>query len=395
MIVYCYQFLLVSRFQIVRPDTVLPWTSQYTENNVANDSIYYTSSFVDFYADPRVAWDAGYYLSIATAGYDDPNMAVVQLPDGEAVSLNYAFLPLYPLLTRLVIQVGQLLGLTSPLLPIYAGVFVSLLGSFVAAIALYNLVEEQSEQGDGVRAAFYLFVFPTSFFLAQVYTEGLFVGLAFSCLAFVRRQQWMLAAVLATLATLTRIVGIGLVIPLAVAMLTALRKEWLAEKHVSWSATRRLLLLLIPFLTFFLWRASWLGKGFDSVETYHFGRRSFAIIQSWKTWWDVVSSLAQGSQIRRVYYGIEFAGIALALAACIGTFRRHLPLTLFGLFVLLTSVTSNIPQSMIRYVVVVPSIYIWLSQLGRYEIFDRLWTLISVLLLGLLLMLFTFDMWVG
>jgi hypothetical protein len=50
---------------------------------------------------------------------------------------------------------------------------------------------------------------------------------------------------------------------------------------------------------------------------------------------------------------------------------------------------------MIRYVLVIPSIFIVLSRWGKRPAFDRAWTLASVLMLGVLTMLYTFDMWVA
>jgi hypothetical protein len=50
---------------------------------------------------------------------------------------------------------------------------------------------------------------------------------------------------------------------------------------------------------------------------------------------------------------------------------------------------------MARYVLISPPLYIFLAYLGRNKAFDRIWTLASVLLLGMSAMLFAFDMWVG
>jgi hypothetical protein len=46
-------------------------------------------------------------------------------------------------------------------------------------------------------------------------------------------------------------------------------------------------------------------------------------------------------------------------------------------------------------VLVIPSIFMVLSRLGKWPAFDRAWTLASVLLLGVLTTLYTFDMWVA
>ena len=59
------------------------------------------------------------------------------------------------------------------------------------------------------------------------------------------------------------------------------------------------------------------------------------------------------------------------------------------------SLTSGAPQSLIRYVLGVPALYIALGRLGKNVVFDRAWSLASILLLGMEAMLFSFDMWVA
>ena len=49
---------------------------------------------------------------------------------------------------------------------------------------LYFMTGPTLGEEGGVRSAFYLLIFPSGFFLAQVYTEGLFIGLSFGSLAF-------------------------------------------------------------------------------------------------------------------------------------------------------------------------------------------------------------------
>jgi hypothetical protein len=39
--------------------------------------------------------------------------------------------------------------------------------------------------------------------------------------------------------------------------------------------------------------------------------------------------------------------------------------------------------------------FIFLALLGRNKVFDRAWTLISLLLMGMSVTLYSFDMWVG
>jgi hypothetical protein len=46
-----------------------------------------------------------------------------------------------------------------------------------------------------------------------------------------------------------------------------------------------------------------------------------------------------------------------------------------------------------RYVVAIPAIFIALAGLGRSATFDRNWTLLSLLWMGLLVTLYAFDFW--
>jgi len=62
---------------------------------------------------------------------------------------------------------------------------------------------------------------------------------------------------------------------------------------------------------------------------------------------------------------------------------------------LILPVTGSAPQSIIRYVLAVPAVFIFLARLGRNTVFDRAWTVFSLLMMGMLLTLFTFNMWVA
>ena len=77
----------------------------------------------------------------------------------------------------------QIVGLNPIAAAALAGVMISALGALLGMLALYDLTRDSLGEEGALRAAFYLIVFPTGFFLIQVYTEGLFVGLAFACLA--------------------------------------------------------------------------------------------------------------------------------------------------------------------------------------------------------------------
>ena len=61
----------------------------------------------------------------------------------------------------------------------------------------------------------------------------------------------------------------------------------------------------------------------------------------------------------------------------------------------ITPVFSGSPQSLIRYMLVLRPTFLCLGKLGNNRIFDRAWTIASLLLMGLLALLFSFDFWVA
>jgi hypothetical protein len=75
--------------------------------------------------------------------------------------------------------------------------------------------------------------------------------------------------------------------------------------------------------------------------------------------------------------------------------RRWPGPALFGLAAIGIAITSGPAQGMIRYALAAPAIFLLLAHLGRHWIFDRGWTIASVLLMGLLAALFSLDFWVA
>ena len=255
LIVIGFQKLTATRFQPKRPDKVIGWTATETTITANNNKIYLIEPFMN----EQVAWDSEYYLSIAVKGYDDPAV----LTDGREqvpYTLNYAFFPVYPLVMRIFSLPLRLLGMNAIATATLAGVIVSLLGTLLGMIALFDLTYMQLGYDGAMRAVFYLLIFPTGFFLTQVYTEGLFIGLAFSSLALIQYSQkgsrylWA-ASILAALATLTRAVGVALILALAIRLVTdQLAGQRLSLKNLPWMAgLRSLLYAILPVAAYLGW----------------------------------------------------------------------------------------------------------------------------------------------
>jgi hypothetical protein len=141
-------------------------------------------------------WDACWYTKIATFGY-------------EANENSVNFWPLFPLLTALV---SLVLGAGAVALSglVVAGI------AFVAAIeGLRRLVGRDFGPEVANRTILAISFFPTAFFFFAPFTESLFLALSVWAIVGARERRWLLALVAVFLASLTRIQGLFLMLPLA------------------------------------------------------------------------------------------------------------------------------------------------------------------------------------
>jgi hypothetical protein len=386
IILLAFQTWALMRFVPERPDKALGWTEEQTIPGAQSDKIYLNDPFMN----QQVSWDSEYYLSIATVGYRDPAVYGCKVNDLE-LSQNNAFMPLYPYLMWLLSIPLKVFQLTPIATTTLAGVMISMLGALGGSVALYSLARDKLGEQGALRTAFYLLIFPTGMFLAQVYTEGLFVGLAFGSLAFLARKKVLPAAILAMLATLTRAVGVALAVPIALFAIQSL----IQDKRLTRRVVGNFLLAFACVAVYGLWYYSELGQAFKLVQEACFSRYSFNLdksIEGWRyAWRDMFRKYPQ----MRAYYVLEFGGLAIGLIACLFMLRSYPYETLFSLAVILISVTSGVPRGMHRYVLTAPVVFLFLGKLGKNDAFDRVWTILSLLLLGVLAILFAADFWVG
>jgi hypothetical protein len=157
------------------------------------------------------------------------------------------------------------------------------------------------------------------------------------------------------------------------------------------------LLAFSPLLTFLVWKFSYLGLAFDYIEANYFGRGFLALGQTFFTWSEAFRSMLDGSQgpQHSAYYFTEFLGFVIAIAACWVCIRLYPELGWFSFAVVLISWGSGPAQGIHRYILGAPAVFFALAHWGKNPVFDRAWTLLSILLMGALAMLFAFDMWVA
>jgi Gpi18-like mannosyltransferase len=143
-------------------------------------------------------YDSQWYLAIVQHGYNIP------------INTHYspqAFFPLYPMLIGLV---ERLTGIP----PVIIGVILSNLFFIVGLLFLNQLVEQRFGSEVAHTTVLFLILFPTAFFFSAIYTESLFLMGTVIAFWAADRNRWWLAGIGGAIATLTRNLGIMLIIPL-------------------------------------------------------------------------------------------------------------------------------------------------------------------------------------
>lgn len=423
LIVIGFQALATARVQPQWPDMLVYAPGDPTDvPNFAQQGHPY---MLDPFMNEQVSWDSEMYIGISIGGYNDPCMTVaypsvhahggfvvpcldtVKRGAEKPIVLSYAFFPFYPILIHLFAIPLSLLRLDPIATATLAGVIISALGILAAMLSLSDLTNEKLGDDGAMRAVFYLMIFPASFIFVQVYSEGLFVGLAFGCLAMLRRKHLVLAALLGGLATLTRAVGMTLIIPMAIMWIRthewyALDLEWdqLYFKRPAWRPVWHALLAFTPLLVYMVWKLSYYGAMFDYVETAYFGRAPLDLAKGFGAWMYALYDVVQGHALGRpdmlspfgyrAQYLIEVCSAALGFVAIVPALKTDPEVAWYSLAAFLIAWVSG-PPNIPRYMLAAPALFITLARWGRNPVFDRAWTLLCLLLMGLLAMLYAFN----
>ncbi|MFI0140327.1 hypothetical protein [Streptomyces luteogriseus] len=169
--------------------------------------------------DVLASWDGWWYQQVAEHGYD-PALKPVPGATG-MITLegnSAAFFPLYPTLMRLVSECTGL-GLYG------AGMVVSVVASFAAALGIYAVTKRLGGHRAGLVAAGLWAIWPGSGTEWSGYSESLYTALAAWACHAVMTRRWLTAGVLTCAAGLCRPTAVALVAALAFAAVMALRRR--------------------------------------------------------------------------------------------------------------------------------------------------------------------------
>jgi hypothetical protein len=332
-------------------------------------------------------WDALWYSSIAEHGYQYA---------GERAATNVGFFPLFALVNGVILRITGL--------PVeVSGAIVSTAITFFACLVLYKLtIGETDDPGTARRAVLYLIAFPAAFYLAIGYSEALYLLCVLGAFYFARRGQWWWSGLIAFLAGLTRLHGALLIVPLGY--------EWLRQSFARSAADARpsrvsvLAVFGAPLgvLAFNLYLNATFGQpaGYFSpyfqIQTLFFkGIRAEAF------------PTFPGTTLAHYLFGFlngvpsteSVAVMAATIFLLIMTVEvwARLP-RVYGVYmltVLLFSLIGGDLISMPRFVVPLFPAFIALAQIGKREWVDRLILIPSLLMQGVLALLFTKGYWIA
>lgn len=199
-------------------------------------------------------FDGQWYLRLATSGYP---------AHASHAKSTLGFFPLYPLVIRSLAWLCRC-SLVS------AALVTSLLGGLVATILAERLATSWWGEHTARRAVLVFCAFPGSVVFSMSYSECLTIPLALGCLLALGSKRWVLAGILAGIATAVE--------PVALVLVLACLGAAARELHISgWHARSAQRSLLAPLLAplgigafaIFLW--VWTGTPFATYLAQRYG----------------------------------------------------------------------------------------------------------------------------
>lgn len=315
-------------------------------------------------------WDALNYQKLAIQGYS----AVGDMRP------TIVFYPLFPWTIRLLsVVVNDYL---------VSAFIVSTLASIAAGILLYRLVQLDFSRATAKLAVWFLFIFPTSYFLHIGYTESLFLMLALGCALAARNGSWVVAGLLGAFACLTRATGLVLV----PALLIEAGHQYWTTRHWNW---QWLSIAIVP-LGFggYLWLVyQTAGDPFAFLpirkEFYH-----ISLAPPWTGVREAIGSLDRTPAQAQMVGVQECLFIALGFVCAILSWIKLRPIYgvwMTGNWLLFTSVSfvASVP----RYTLTMFPIFFLFAMLARRRLWLVAITIWSLLYLALFASLFAWGRW--
>lgn len=313
-------------------------------------------------------WDSDWYLNVAQKGYS--------LEYNQWGLYNVVFFPLYPFLIKIVsfLTAGNF---------ILSGWILSVSSLLLALFYIFKLVKKFHPEINPYLPIIFLLIFPTAFFLNATYAESLFLFLSLAAFYYGLKKNFILAGIFGFFASLTRITGVLLFIPLI--------WEYFENYNFKIKSVFNLKILpifLIPFgaFSFFLYHYLKFGNFFLFFEIQKNWGRAFVLQKEH-------FSLFSNPAI--VNFSLDAFFAIFAIATALFVFKKLRPS--YGLYMLATiavALSTGTLMSIGRYILVLFPIFIFRASIKNYYI-KQIWTLTSIFLLGMNITLFVNNYWAG
>jgi hypothetical protein len=201
------------------------------------------------YLEAWARYDACWYMTIAERGY--------RAPIGSYGDMRPNFFPLFPVLVTAIIPLARI--------PLLAGLIASNACYLVFLLLLWRLICLDWSPDVARRATWIYLLFPSAFFLSGAYSESLLLAVVAGALLAARRKRWLLAGVLAALATLARPVGIAAVVPIVFEYLTEHQTAAAGGDHPAGIWLRLLLPTLLAVAGYLVFASTMFGDPMATV----------------------------------------------------------------------------------------------------------------------------------
>ncbi|MDO8639423.1 MAG: mannosyltransferase family protein [bacterium] len=326
---------------------------------------------------PWANFDGVHYLLIAGQGYTN----------------NFGFLPLFPLLIRAVSSLFGT-GTTLGVIQFFSGFFLSNLFFLTSLFVLYKLLSLDYSKKTVFLSIIFLLLFPTSFFFGSIYSESLFLLLLLLSFYFARKKQWLWASVFGMMLSVTRIIGIFILLALIYefikqACLPAGRKKRVSSKLIP------ILLIPVGIISYGFYNLNKTGSFFYFLQAHaNMGteRSADAIILMPQTLFRYAKILST-LPITQFEWWIALLEVSIFFVASFLLYvawkkKVRTSYLIFAVLAFLLPASSGTFTGLPRYSLVIFPIFIALALLKNRTL-QMLYVLISSILLFILLMFFS------
>lgn len=319
------------------------------------------------------SWDSGHFLGIAQRGY--------------VAEEQYAFFPLFPIL----IKIGSFFTFNNYLVSalILSNIFLLWSLYFLYKLMSYDFNEKIVRKG-----ILYLLIFPTSFFLAMVYTESLFILLVVSSFYFARQKRWALAFFISIFAASAK--PFGLIMPLILGW------EYLSQIEFKLKKinTNFLWIIFSPLgiVIYMLFLKSKTGNYFSFISSQANWQRELNLgfpITLVNNYLSVFSFESLGTRLF-AQQTVEFFSVAFFVALLIYSWKKlRSSYVIYCVLLALSAISTGVLTSFPRFLLLAFPLFFPLAVLAKNSLFDRFIQLSFILFLGLFFALFLNGIWIA